>query len=150
MSINSLEATPTTSSTLSRTADRQTPLSNRGRRPPRQRSGPRGITVSGPILTSDRVSQQSSNTSSQRRLQRQTLGHSNLVENASETEGPRQEKEHSDVELCFICGNSMKERYYSLAPCNNAFCHNCSLRLRSLYKSTNCPFCKVLSTFSYC
>jgi hypothetical protein len=37
----------------------------------------------------------------------------------------------------------MKGRYYSVAPCNNAFCHNCSLRLRALYKSTNCPFCKV-------
>jgi len=53
------------------------------------------------------------------------------------------EEDDSDDELCFICGNSMKDRYYSLAPCNNAFCHNCSLRLRALYKSTNCPFCKV-------
>ena len=49
----------------------------------------------------------------------------------------------SEGELCFICGNSMNGRYYSLAPCNNAFCHNCSLRLRALYKSTNCPFCKA-------
>jgi E3 ubiquitin-protein ligase ZNF598 len=55
----------------------------------------------------------------------------------------------SEGELCFICGNFMNERYYSLAPCNKAFCHNCSLRLRSLYKSTNCPFCKVLSTSNH-
>jgi hypothetical protein len=68
---------------------------------------------------------------------------------SSETEaGPatdtKAEDEDPEGELCFICGNSMKGRYYSVAPCNNAFCHNCSLRLRALYKSTNCPFCKVL------
>jgi E3 ubiquitin-protein ligase ZNF598 len=63
-------------------------------------------------------------------------------ETVLETES-KPEEDDPEGELCFICGNSMKGRYYSVAPCNNAFCHNCSLRLRALYKSTNCPFCKV-------
>jgi hypothetical protein len=64
------------------------------------------------------------------------------AETISEIES-KPEEDDLDGELCFICGNSMKGRYYSVSPCSNAFCHNCSLRLRALYKSTNCPFCNV-------
>jgi hypothetical protein len=97
------------------------------------------------ILTLDRLKPQAEIGTQQDKIQRtpqKPPGLSTPPETVSEPE-TRPEEDDSDSELCFICGNSMKGRYYSLAPCNNAFCHNCSLRLRALYKSTNCPFCKV-------
>ena len=94
----------------------------------------------------DRLKPETPNTSQQEKTHstpKKPPGLSTPPESVSEMDAQPPEEDDSDGELCFICGNSMKERYFSLAPCNNAFCHNCSLRLRALYKSTNCPFCKV-------
>jgi hypothetical protein len=51
----------------------------------------------------------------------------------SETEG--------DSDVCWICAEPVK--YYSLSECNHRTCHVCAIRLRALYKKTDCTFCKV-------
>lgn len=51
----------------------------------------------------------------------------------SETDG--------DSDVCWICAEPVK--YYSLSECNHRTCHVCAIRLRALYKKTDCTFCKV-------
>lgn len=46
----------------------------------------------------------------------------------------------SDEAICWICAEPVK--YYSISECNHRTCHVCALRLRALYKKTNCAFCK--------
>jgi hypothetical protein len=49
--------------------------------------------------------------------------------------------EDNDVAICFICAEPVK--YYSVSECKHRTCHVCALRLRALYKKTDCTFCKV-------
>ncbi|KAJ1512288.1 hypothetical protein HMI55_006291 [Coelomomyces lativittatus] len=42
---------------------------------------------------------------------------------------------------CCICTDSIE--IYSIGECNHRVCHICSLRLRALYKSNQCPYCKT-------
>ncbi|KAJ1307966.1 hypothetical protein OPQ81_002043 [Rhizoctonia solani] len=46
----------------------------------------------------------------------------------------------SDESICWICAESVK--FYALSECNHRTCHVCALRLRALYKRTDCTFCK--------
>ncbi|CED83156.1 Predicted E3 ubiquitin ligase [Phaffia rhodozyma] len=46
-----------------------------------------------------------------------------------------------DEDLCFICAEPFK--YYAVGVCNHRTCHVCSLRLRALYKKTECTYCKA-------
>ena len=41
----------------------------------------------------------------------------------------------------WICAEPVK--YYALSECGHRTCHVCALRLRALYKKTECTFCKV-------
>jgi hypothetical protein len=50
-------------------------------------------------------------------------------------------------EACFICTEPVD--YYSVAPCNHRTCHMCTLRLRVLYKTKNCAYCKVSLFFFF-
>ncbi|GLB34540.1 putative zinc finger [Lyophyllum shimeji] len=45
-----------------------------------------------------------------------------------------------DSDVCWICAEPVK--YYSVSECNHRTCHVCALRLRALYKKTDCTFCK--------
>ncbi|KAG5642923.1 hypothetical protein DXG03_001874 [Asterophora parasitica] len=45
-----------------------------------------------------------------------------------------------DADVCWICAEPVK--YYSVSECNHRTCHVCALRLRALYKKTDCTFCK--------
>ena len=49
--------------------------------------------------------------------------------------------EDNDAAICWICAEPVK--YYSISECNHRTCHVCALRLRALYKKTDCTFCKV-------
>lgn len=49
--------------------------------------------------------------------------------------------EDSDEDVCWICAEPVK--YYSVSECNHRTCHICALRLRALYRKTDCTFCKV-------
>jgi hypothetical protein len=50
-------------------------------------------------------------------------------------------------DVCWICAEPVK--YYSVSECNHRTCHVCALRLRALYKKTDCAFCKAsLSLFA--
>jgi hypothetical protein len=42
---------------------------------------------------------------------------------------------------CLICTEEIK--YHAIGSCNHSCCHICSLRLRALYKSNSCAYCKV-------
>lgn len=44
-------------------------------------------------------------------------------------------------DVCWICAEPVK--YWSVSDCNHRTCHVCALRLRALYKKTDCTFCKV-------
>lgn len=46
-----------------------------------------------------------------------------------------------DIPVCWICAEPVK--YYAVSECNHRTCHVCALRLRALYKKTDCTFCKV-------
>jgi E3 ubiquitin-protein ligase ZNF598 len=55
--------------------------------------------------------------------------------------GKLSDKKSNEIDVCFICAEPVK--YYSVSACNHRTCHVCALRLRSLYKKTDCTFCKV-------
>ena len=52
-----------------------------------------------------------------------------------------QSQTDGDSDVCWICAEPVK--YYSLSECNHRTCHVCAIRLRALYKKTDCTFCKV-------
>ncbi|TRM61268.1 hypothetical protein BD626DRAFT_501962 [Schizophyllum amplum] len=65
------------------------------------------------------------------------------LQNTAETTNPPavdDEELDSDAPVCFICAEPVK--YYAVSSCNHRTCHVCSLRLRALYKKTDCTFCK--------
>ena len=45
-----------------------------------------------------------------------------------------------EEESCFICAEPIS--IYAISQCNHRTCHICSLRLRALYKTKACSFCK--------
>lgn len=44
-------------------------------------------------------------------------------------------------ELCFICTEPVIT--FAVAQCDHRTCHRCTLRLRALYETRNCAYCKV-------
>ena len=61
-------------------------------------------------------------------------------ESTTVTAAPQSET-NTDSDVCWICAEPVK--YYSLSECNHRTCHVCAIRLRALYKKTDCTFCKV-------
>ncbi|KIY70361.1 hypothetical protein CYLTODRAFT_488161 [Cylindrobasidium torrendii FP15055 ss-10] len=59
------------------------------------------------------------------------------------TGAPAPTEELEDA-VCWICAEPVK--YYALSQCNHRTCHVCALRLRALYKKTECTFCKEPQT----
>lgn len=49
--------------------------------------------------------------------------------------------EEVEEEVCFICAAPIEHN--SVAPCNHRTCHICALRMRALYKTKDCPHCRV-------
>lgn len=49
--------------------------------------------------------------------------------------------------ICLVCAEA-EPKYWAMAACGHKICYVCSLRLRALYGSKNCPICKVIS-FEY-
>jgi hypothetical protein len=52
-----------------------------------------------------------------------------------------------NVDICQICAEHFA--YYAVAECNHRTCHRCALRLRELYKTQNCSYCKVRNNFRH-
>ncbi|KAI8966967.1 hypothetical protein BDF20DRAFT_903490 [Mycotypha africana] len=52
---------------------------------------------------------------------------------------PQQEEEEEE-ELCFICTEPIT--IYAVSSCDHRTCHKCALRLRALYETKNCAYCK--------
>ncbi|KAL0089717.1 C2H2-type zinc finger transcription factor [Phycomyces blakesleeanus] len=49
--------------------------------------------------------------------------------------------DEEDEEVCFICTEPIMT--YAVSECDHRTCHLCALRLRSLYKTRNCAYCKT-------
>src|ERR1700685_3754872 len=125
MSSNGVETMSTHSSTPQTSGGSQTQASTRGKQPARRRKTYHGILFPHrAFLIPDRLKPQTKEPSEQENktpAPRKPPGLSTPPESVSGTDERPTEEDESDCELCFICGNSMKDRYYSLAPCNNAF-----------------------------
>ncbi|KAG2173504.1 hypothetical protein INT44_007095 [Umbelopsis vinacea] len=59
----------------------------------------------------------------------------------SKQQKPVPEEEEDEGELCFICTEPVAT--FAVSECNHRTCHICSLRLRALYKTRNCAYCKT-------
>lgn len=61
-------------------------------------------------------------------------------------------EDDEDRPQCFICTENIV--IFAVSDCNHRTCHLCSLRLRALYKTKNCAYCKVsigeTIIFSWC
>lgn len=60
---------------------------------------------------------------------------------APQKEGDDDTSSVDSGELCFICTEPIVT--YAVGACDHRFCHLCALRLRALYKTRNCAYCKV-------
>lgn len=49
--------------------------------------------------------------------------------------------DEEEGELCFICTEPVTT--FAVAQCDHRTCHRCSLRLRALYETRNCAYCKA-------
>ena len=73
------------------------------------------------------------------------------AEDASTVKGEGEARMEADgevdveAEVCFICASPVEHN--CVAPCNHRTCHICALRMRALYKKTECTHCRV-SVFS--
>ncbi|KAI8971242.1 hypothetical protein BDB01DRAFT_811860 [Pilobolus umbonatus] len=50
-------------------------------------------------------------------------------------------KEDTEYELCDICTEPI--HIYAVSDCDHRTCHRCALRLRALYDTHHCPYCKA-------
>ncbi|KAJ2073621.1 hypothetical protein GGH13_001883 [Coemansia sp. S155-1] len=57
---------------------------------------------------------------------------------ASDDTNKGEEEEEEDV--CFICADPAE--FYAVGACNHRTCFRCNMRLRALFKSKACPYCK--------
>lgn len=64
-----------------------------------------------------------------------------VAKKAQEEEESASSEEDNDGELCFICTEPIKT--FAVAQCDHRTCHKCTLRLRALYDTRNCAYCKV-------
>lgn len=67
-----------------------------------------------------------------------------ISQTATPTKDANTTEKQTDVDessVCWICAEPVK--YYSVSECNHRTCHVCALRLRALYKKSECTFCKV-------
>ncbi|CCA67505.1 hypothetical protein PIIN_01334 [Serendipita indica DSM 11827] len=57
---------------------------------------------------------------------------------------PQESKEEEeDSHMCHICAESMERKSYAVSECNHRTCNICAIRLRALYKKTECTYCKA-------
>ncbi|KAI8642574.1 hypothetical protein BD408DRAFT_443291 [Parasitella parasitica] len=61
-----------------------------------------------------------------------------------EEEDRSSSSEQEDGELCFICTEPIK--IFAVGQCDHRTCHKCTLRLRALYDTRNCAYCKTEQT----
>ncbi|KAF9334822.1 hypothetical protein BG006_001413 [Podila minutissima] len=57
------------------------------------------------------------------------------------TTNQEDQDDDSEQHSCFICTENIV--IFAVSDCNHRTCHLCSLRLRALYKTKNCAFCKA-------
>ncbi|KAJ1641807.1 hypothetical protein LPJ64_006272 [Coemansia asiatica] len=72
----------------------------------------------------------------------------NSVNDNSDKDGNEDADVEDDENVCFICADTVI--FYALGECDHRTCHVCNLRLRALFKSKACPYCKTdLETVIY-
>ncbi|TVY81729.1 E3 ubiquitin-protein ligase hel2 [Lachnellula suecica] len=73
-------------------------------------------------------------------LAEQTNGASAPKPQVADTKG-KEPSADGEEEVCFICASDII--HHSVPPCNHRTCHICSLRMRALYKTNDCPHCRT-------
>ncbi|KAI1318761.1 hypothetical protein EDD11_005832 [Mortierella claussenii] len=63
------------------------------------------------------------------------------VSDAVAESAPAGAEEDVEQHSCFICTENIV--IFAVSDCNHRTCHLCSLRLRALYKTKNCAYCKA-------
>ncbi|KAJ1908142.1 hypothetical protein LPJ81_000303, partial [Coemansia sp. IMI 209127] len=61
---------------------------------------------------------------------------SEVAENSSKAA-----EDNEEENICFICADTTK--FFAVGECNHLTCFRCNLRLRALFKSKACPYCKA-------
>ncbi|KAG0265954.1 hypothetical protein DFQ27_000262 [Actinomortierella ambigua] len=61
-----------------------------------------------------------------------------------ESVAPKEVDPNAEQHQCFICTENIV--IFAVSDCNHRTCHLCSLRLRALYKTKNCAYCKADQT----
>lgn len=67
--------------------------------------------------------------------------HKKPIEKVQEVSSSTSCSSDDEDELCFICTEPVVT--YAVAQCDHRTCHRCTLRLRALYETRNCAYCKV-------
>lgn len=84
-----------------------------------------------------------------------TIENKTEIKNVESKKNEKNEKkkvvkdEKEDFSMCIICTENVL--LYAVGVCNHPICHKCSLRLRLLYGTKECPYCKVesIKIFNY-
>ncbi|KAJ1723382.1 hypothetical protein LPJ53_002286 [Coemansia erecta] len=67
---------------------------------------------------------------------------------ADANDNDNNESDSDDKDVCFICADRVD--YFAVGECDHRTCYRCNLRLRALFKSKACPYCKTeLETIIY-
>ncbi|ORX72001.1 hypothetical protein DL89DRAFT_321142 [Linderina pennispora] len=100
-----------------------------------------------PPASTPELKQQSKGKSSARGRNGRSAAHG---KGSSEDKGDS-EDDDDDEDVCFICADPVE--FYAVGECDHRTCYLCNLRLRALFKSKACPYCKTdseqLSTHSF-
>jgi len=71
-----------------------------------------------------------------------------IIESSNKSEKKKVIKdEKEDFSICIICTENVL--LYAVGKCDHPICYKCSLRLRLLYGTKECPYCKVKITKNY-
>ncbi|PIA18753.1 hypothetical protein COEREDRAFT_79739 [Coemansia reversa NRRL 1564] len=116
---------------------------------PRQTCGSATIPTPSPVAEIDSsVKEQEQRASSQHKGKQRTRGRKGGVRGEKEgivnsiDKGDNGTNENEPV--CLICADTVD--FYSVGECDHRICFRCNLRLRALFKSKACPYCKIEQT----
>lgn len=97
-----------------------------------------------PVTQAKKRGSQKGQRSRKNQSSKSTDGKKNTTKKVEEKPAKEEEEDSEDEgELCFICTEPIVT--FAVAQCDHRTCHRCTLRLRALYETRNCAYCKVSS-----
>ncbi|KAJ2845859.1 hypothetical protein IWW36_004612 [Coemansia brasiliensis] len=103
---------------------------------------PKIETTAAAVMDSETVSRSKAGTRPNNR-NRPRKGKQSQVGKASNDKATESKEsvDAGDEAVCFICADTVE--FYAVGPCDHRTCFRCNLRLRELFKSKACPYCKA-------